>query len=458
MIDKVRLELKAGDGGQGAVSFRREKYVPFGGPDGGDGGRGGHIYIEAKANTSTLIEYRYHRRFTAPNGGDGGGALCHGRDGEDLILYVPPGTVVKDEATGEVLADLVEAGQRVLVATGGQGGRGNAHFATPSRQAPRIAERGRPGEQRVVICELKLIADVGLVGLPNAGKSSLLARVSAARPKIADYPFTTLQPQLGVVARPGRPSFVLADIPGLIEGAHTGAGLGHEFLRHVERTRLLVHVVDLSGLYGVQPEQAYQVIRRELALYSPPLANRPELVAANKIDLAEGRANLEGFRRYLTERGVPPENVFPISAATGEGVESLLDRVAQWLDQHPVTSQKAGWLPPRISPPAGTRDHTTETADQTRGATATAPRQLPPRHGRAAGKAIFDVRKGEQGWIVESDAIDRYLERFRVDTDEALLEFLRWLRRQGMDEALQQAGVKDGDTVCAGPYEFEYWE
>lgn len=317
-IDEAQISVKAGDGGAGCVSFRREKFVPKGGPDGGDGGRGGSVILRADEGLHTLVDFRYRREFRAKRGEHGQGARKAGRSAPDLVIPVPVGTVVRDAHTGEVIADLTHHGQEVVVARGGRGGRGNAHFATPTRRAPRFAEPGERGEERVLHLELRVLADVGLVGFPNAGKSTLLARISAARPKIADYPFTTLHPHLGVVRVEEGASFVVADIPGLVEGAHRGAGLGHRFLRHIMRTRLLVYVLDLAS---GEPLHDYDVLQAELRAYDPALADRPHVVALNKIDLPEARARVEAARAGLEGRGAP---VYPISAATGEGVCTLV--------------------------------------------------------------------------------------------------------------------------------------
>ncbi len=323
-VDTARIYVKAGDGGKGAVSFRREKYVPAGGPDGGDGGDGGDVIVEADGSMLTLMDFRHRKRYRAENGHPGAGADKHGRNGAGEVVRVPPGTVVRDAATGEVVADLVSPGQSAVVARGGKGGRGNARFATPRRQAPRYAQPGIAGEERWLELELKLLADVGLVGLPNVGKSTLISWMSAARPKIADYPFTTLVPNLGVVDVGDGRSFVVADIPGLIEGAHGGAGLGHEFLRHVERTRVLVHVLDLAAEER-DPVHDFEVIEDELRLYSPELATRPTVVAANKIDLPQARGRLGRVREALAARGL---EVHAISAVTGEGVRELVGALA----------------------------------------------------------------------------------------------------------------------------------
>ncbi len=326
-VDLAKVFMKAGDGGNGCLSFRREKYVPRGGPDGGDGGRGGDVLCEADPQLHTLMDFRYRTRFVAQRGGDGGGANRHGADGEDLVVKVPVGTVIHDAETGAVLADLTEAGQRVVVVRGGRGGRGNARFKSSVNRAPRRTEPGRPGEERWVTLELKLLADVGLIGCPNAGKSTLLSRLTRARPKVGDYPFTTLAPNLGVAEYRGR-TFVLADIPGLIEGAHAGLGLGHRFLRHIERTRVLIHVVDMAGTGGRNPLDDYRTVNRELSLYGAELEARPQVVAANKMDLPQARAHLASFKEVVEGEGTP---VVPVSAATNEGLEELLSHVVRLL-------------------------------------------------------------------------------------------------------------------------------
>jgi len=320
-VDEVEIWVKAGDGGNGCVSFRREKYVPKGGPDGGDGGKGGDVILEADPHLRTLLDYKYKSNYRAQNGEHGKGKRQHGKDGEDLLLKVPVGTVVKDADTGALIADLCEPYQRVVVARGGRGGRGNAHFATPTRQAPRFAEPGQKGEERRLRLELKVLADVGIIGYPNVGKSTFLSRISRARPKIAPYPFTTLVPELGVV-RLGEEELVFADIPGLIEGAHKGAGLGSQFLRHVERTKLLLHIIDASD--QGDPLKRYEQIRQELGLYDPKLLEKPELVVLNKIDLPEVKERMEGIKEEFERRRKP---FFAISALTGEGVEELLKTV-----------------------------------------------------------------------------------------------------------------------------------
>lgn len=414
--DYLKIYVKAGDGGNGCVAFRREKYVPFGGPAGGDGGRGGHVILRADPGLRTLVDFHFQRHFKAERGGHGEGKERHGKNGADLILRVPVGTVVRDAATGRVLADLVAPGQEVVVARGGRGGRGNARFATPTERAPRFAEKGEPGEERWLELELKLLADVGLVGFPNAGKSTILSRVSSARPKIADYPFTTLEPCLGVVRVGEGESFVLADIPGLIEGAHTGAGLGHKFLRHIERTRLLIHVVDMAGTGGRDPVADFAAVNRELALYNEELARRPQVVAANKMDLPEAEANLERFRAAAAGY-----EIFPVSAVTGAGLDQLMFRVAALLRELP---------PPPLSVP--TEAHTVV--------------------------APVRVRVENGVFVVESEAVARRVAMFDLENPEAVRRLQDYLVRAGVDAALRAAGVKAGDTVRVGNATFEWVE
>jgi GTP-binding protein len=340
-VDEAKIFVKAGNGGNGCVAFRREKYVPRGGPSGGDGGHGGSIYLEANPNDNTLLRYRYNREFKADRGRHGEGSNCTGHSGTDMILQVPVGTLVFDDQTGETIADLATPGQRVLIVQGGRGGRGNQHFAKPWHQAPREHEEGHPGEDRHLRLELKLLADVGLVGFPNAGKSTLISVISAARPKIANYPFTTLEPNLGVVNADGGTgahgtelgrTFVVADLPGLIEGAHLGAGLGIRFLRHVERTRLLVHLIDTSDANDTEPVHAFEIISGELRAFSESLAEKPVIVVATKLDATSDRARLEALRDFCKEHKL---EFHAISAATGEGVRDLVRSVADALDRIP---------------------------------------------------------------------------------------------------------------------------
>ena len=328
-VDEVRIYVKAGDGGNGAVAFRREKFVERGGPSGGDGGDGGSVVFVADPQLTTLLDFRYQQHHRAKNGENGMGSDCNGRASEDLILKVPSGTLIREEGSGELLADLSEPGQRYVAAQGGRGGLGNMNFATSTRQTPRFAQEGTKGEERTLILELKLLADVGLLGFPNAGKSTLISRVSRARPKIADYPFTTLVPNLGMVQYKDNLSFVMADIPGLIEGASEGVGLGHQFLRHVERCKVLIHLIDMGAEgEGREPLQDYEILNRELEKYSAELSKKPQVVAPNKLDLTGSRERLEKFTAAMRKRGVA---VFPVSCATGEGMQALLDVTAEVL-------------------------------------------------------------------------------------------------------------------------------
>jgi len=344
-FDEAKINVKAGDGGDGCVSFRREKYVPLGGPNGGDGGKGGNVYLAANPHLNTLIGFKRRVHFKAKRGGHGKGKGQKGRQGDDVLVEVPPGTVVRDAGTGEFVADLMEEGQRALVAQGGQGGRGNAAFATSTNQAPRIAERGAPGQERWLYLELKLIADVGIVGVPNAGKSTLLSAVSAARPKIAAYPFTTLEPNLGVVALGDYTSFVMADIPGLIEGAHAGAGLGHEFLRHIERTRMIIHLLDGAS---ADPLGDYESINEELALFDSELARKPQLVVLNKMDLPQAQELWSSVGQAMKAQG---QGAMSISAVTGEGIKEMLRTVAEMLARSPQRLRSRSSVPLRMTRP-----------------------------------------------------------------------------------------------------------
>jgi len=354
-VDEAKIFVKGGDGGNGCVAFRREKYVPRGGPSGGDGGNGGSIYLEANPNDNTLLRYRYNREFKADRGRHGEGSNCTGHSGQDMILQVPVGTLAYNEQSGETIADLATPGQRVLVVHGGRGGRGNQHFAKPWHQAPREHEEGQPGEERHLRLELKLLADVGLVGFPNAGKSTLISVISAARPKIANYPFTTLEPNLGVVSADGGSgsegrelgrTFVVADLPGLIEGAHEGAGLGIRFLRHVERTRLLVHLVDTSDFTDADPIHSFEIINNELLAFSAKLGEKPMIVAASKLDATSDRSRLEELRKFCVERELP---FHAISAATGEGVRDLVLAIASTLEKIPKSAAPHPDAPDSVS-------------------------------------------------------------------------------------------------------------
>ncbi len=415
-FDEATIHVIAGKGGNGCVSFRREKYVPFGGPNGGNGGAGGDVYLVANRHLNTLIRFQRQQHFRAEPGGHGQGKDMQGKQGEDLLVPVPPGTVVRDADTREVLADLLEDGQTVLVAKGGRGGRGNAAFKSSTNQAPRIAEKGEPGETRSLKLELKLIADVGIIGVPNAGKSTLLAAVSAARPKIADYPFTTLSPNLGVVTL-DRQALVLADIPGLIEGAHTGAGLGTKFLRHIERTRVLIHLLDGAS---VDPLSDYEAINAELASFSPELAAKPQLVALNKLDLPQAQEWWPTVEADMGQRGLL---VFAISAATGQGTQELLHAVLDVLESLPEEEAAAPQI--KVFRPAEDED------------------------------AFEIVREGEHFRVR-----GRRVERVAVMTDwnnlEAVARFQRILKAMGILDALRDAGVGPGDTVFFGKQELEW--
>ena len=414
-FDEAKIHVKAGDGGNGCVSFRREKYIPFGGPNGGNGGKGGDVYLVADPHLNTLINFKKRSHFKAQRGGHGRGKDQTGKQGEDLTIAVPPGTVAYNANTGQLLADLIQPGQRALVARGGRGGRGNAAFATPTNQAPRLAEKGEPGQERWLRLELKLIADVGIVGVPNAGKSTLLAAVSAARPKIADYPFTTLEPNLGVVTVDDR-DFVLADIPGLIEGAHAGAGLGHQFLRHIERTRLLIHLLDGAS---ADPLGDFEKINEELALFDPQLARKPKVVVLNKMDLPQTQELWPQIRREMKKLEL---EAMSISAVTGQGVPTLLQRVVDLLDslprEEPVIEEVKVF--------------------------------------RLEEEEPFSIAQEEDGWRVRGTQIERVVAMTNWEYDEAVMRFQRILEAMGISAALEKAGVEVGDTVRIGDIELEW--
>jgi GTP-binding protein len=429
-FDQAKIFTKAGDGGNGSGHMRREKFVPLGGPDGGDGGRGGSIYLEADPGMNTLVDYHYNPQYKAKPGGSGSKQKMHGAKGDDLVLRVPVGTVVRDGVSGDLIADLVEPQQQVMVARGGRGGLGNVHFATSTNQAPREAQLGEPGEERWIELELKLIADVGLVGYPNAGKSTLLSVVTNAKPKIADYPFTTLVPNLGVVVV-GDPShrddysFVLADIPGLIEGAAQGVGLGHEFLRHVERTRLLLHLVDGANV-EVDPWEEYEAINRELEEYSPDLATRPQIVVMTKMDLAEARERWPGLHDRAEAAGIA---AYAISSATHEGTRELMN----------VTAERLREL----------RQEDAERAAQSPVA-ATGPVLRPEP------EDSYTIERTEDGYRVRGKRIERMAAMTNTDNREAMERLERNLRKMGVLEALEQAGVQPGDMVHFGKVELEW--
>ncbi|MHB0877421.1 MAG: GTPase ObgE [Anaerolineae bacterium] len=420
LFDEARVFVAAGDGGNGVVSFRREKFVPFGGPDGGNGGRGGDVILEAAAELNTLVGFRRQRRFRAANGDNGSGSNKRGANAEDVIIQVPVGTVAYDDETGALLADLIEPSQRVRVARGGRGGRGNATFTTSTNQAPRIAERGDPGEEHWLRLELKVLADVGLVGMPNAGKSTLLSALSAAHPKIANYPFTTLQPNLGVVELDRDFSFVLADLPGLIEGAHAGAGLGHRFLRHIERTRVIVHVLDGSA---EEPLATYEQIRRELELFGENLAQKPEVVAFNKMDLPEARERFADVKAALASRGL---DAYPISAATGEGLRPLMGAVRRSLETAPA---------PRVVEVLA---------------------ELRPTAVDEEEATVRVFRRGDGAWVLRAPWLEKLARRTAWQMPEATERFWRIVQSRGLGATLAEMGVEAGDTVVIGEEELEW--
>ena len=421
-IDSAKIKIKAGDGGNGAVSFRREKYVAAGGPDGGDGGRGGDIIFQVDDNLSTLADFRYKRKYAAGRGGDGRGKRCSGKKGEDLVISVPRGTLLRDAETGRLVADL-SGDEPQVIARGGRGGWGNSHFATPTRQVPNFAKPGTKGEELELSMELKLLADVGLVGFPNVGKSTLVSVVSEAKPQIANYHFTTLTPVLGVVRLGEGRSFVMADIPGLIEGASGGAGLGHQFLRHVERCRLLVHIVDVSGSEGRDPREDFRIINEELAKFDADLAARPMLVAGNKCDLTD-EETVESFRRFVEEQGY---EFFPLMAAISYGVEPLLNRISELLSKLPPILRYEPEPLPLLKPEDGASHevHVTET---------------------------------DGVYIVEGDWLPQFIQSVNFDDYESLQYFQRVLISSGVIDALRAAGVQEGDTVRMYDLEFDFME
>lgn len=429
-VDKAKIYVKAGDGGDGIISFRREKYVPNGGPAGGDGGRGADIIFRVDEGLRTLMDFRYQRHFKAPRGEKGRNKSQHGANAENMIVRIPPGTVILDEDSGEVLADLTRHGQQVVVARGGRGGRGNIRFATPNNPAPELAENGEEGEERYIVLELKVMADVGLVGFPSVGKSTLLSVVSAAKPKIGAYHFTTITPNLGVVGVGEGRSFVMADLPGLIEGAHEGIGLGHEFLRHVERTRIIIHVVDMSGSEGRDPFEDWVKINDELKLYNPVLAERPQIVAANKMDMPESEENLEQFMQKVRE--VQPDiEIMPISSLTRKGIQELLYRAADLLDQIPdevVVEEVADISERKVYSLDKKEDEG------------------------------FRIVRENEIFVVESAKIDRMMKRMQLNSHEAILKLARTLRHMGVDEELRKRGAEEGTIVRIGDFEFEFVE
>jgi len=419
-VDKATIKVKAGNGGNGAVAFHREKFVAAGGPDGGDGGKGGNVVLAVDTNMSTLMDFRYKRKYTAENGGDGGGKRCFGKDGQDLVINVPQGTVVRDKESGAIIWDMSK-GSPFILAKGGSGGWGNKHFATPTRQTPRFAKAGLPGEAKEVILELKLLADVGLLGFPNVGKSTLLSVVSKAHPKIANYHFTTLYPNLGVVFVDEGVSFVMADIPGIIEGAAEGAGLGHDFLRHIDRCRLIIHVVDVSGSEGRDPIEDFEAINAELEQYSADLAERPQIVVANKIDIAEDEEMVQRFRDYIKEQGL---ELFEISAAAHMGVKDLVKHAAWKLAELPPVTVYEPDIVEIVEEPCKPED--------------------------------IIVTQYDDVWVLEGEWLERLVRNVNFSDYESRMYFDRMLRGSGIFERLEQMGINEGDTVSIFDLEFEY--
>ncbi|WP_106497028.1 GTPase ObgE [Lentibacillus sp. Marseille-P4043] len=424
-VDQVSVYIKAGDGGNGLVAYRREKYVPKGGPAGGDGGNGGDVIFEVDEGLNTLMDFRYNRHFKAKRGENGMSKNQHGKNATPLVVPVPPGTTVVDEETNEIIADLTHHKQQAIIAHGGRGGRGNSRFATPRNPAPEFAENGEPGQERNIKVELKLIADVGLVGFPSVGKSTFISVVSAAKPKIADYHFTTLSPNLGVVDTSDHRSFVMADLPGLIEGAHSGVGLGHQFLRHVERTRVIVHVIDMAGTEGRDPYDDFVKINQELKEYDNKLMDRPQIIAANKMDMPGAEENIKIFKDKLTE----DYPVYPISSLTKEGLRDILFGIADTLEKIPKVAPKV--------------EETEE--------------EVVYRYQRP--QASFDISRDDDGaFVLSGIKIEKLFKMTDFNRDEAVQRFARQLRGMGVDEELRKRGAKDGDTIRLLDYEFEFIE
>ena len=423
-IDRTRISVKAGDGGHGKSAFRHEKFVPKGGPSGGDGGRGADVIFVVDQNMNTLLDFRYHRKFKGENGENGDIKNQYGRNAEPCIVKVPPGTIVRDEKTGELLADLTEIGQQAVIAKGGRGGRGNAKFKNSANRAPTLAEFGEPGESRDLILELKLLADVGLVGYPSVGKSSLVSVTSAARPEIAEYHFTTITPVLGVVRTDYEKSFVMADIPGLIEGAADGVGLGHDFLRHVERTKLILHLVDAAGSEGRDPVEDYHKINTELRKYSEKIARRTQILVANKTDLPGSAEHLPRLRELAEREGIP---FFPISAVTHEGVDALISYVGEWLDNYVEEPETA----------EDVKVYRTDEDDE---------------------DEVSITRNDSGDFVVSGKALEKLVAMTNFGNDEAVRRFQYIWRLKNIDERLRERGIQEGMTVHIGEMEFEYRE
>lgn len=433
-VDKVKIQVKAGKGGDGAVAFRREKYVPNGGPAGGDGGKGGSVVLKVDEGLRTLMDFRFHRIFKAKPGQNGMIKGMYGRGAKDLYIDVPQGTTVTDDETGEILGDLIDAGQELVVAKGGRGGRGNIHFASAKNPAPEIAENGEPGVERTIQLELKVLADVGLVGFPSVGKSTLLSVVTSAKPKIADYHFTTLVPNLGMVRLDDGRDFVMADLPGLIEGASQGVGLGIQFLRHVERTRVILHLIDMSGVEGRDPFDDYKKINAELATYDPLLLERPQIVVASKMDMPDSSDNLEKFRAKLenddTLKHIP--EVMAISSLTHQGLDALMQRTADILEETPAF--------------ATLTDHIQEKKRAEYGFEAD------------EDKPFTLTRDSDAVWILSGEKLEKLFKMTNLEHDESMMRFARQLRGMGVDDELRARGAKNGDLVRIGDFTFEFVE
>jgi GTPase len=425
-IDKAKIFIKSGDGGNGCVSFRREKYVPLGGPDGGDGGKGGSVIFEVDPGLTTLLDFKYKKKFVAEAGGKGEGSKCYGKDGDDLHIKVPMGTIIRDFETNKIIADLSHKDDTFVIARGGKGGKGNCKFCTPTRQAPHFAEPGMPGEERWITLELKLLADVGLVGFPNVGKSTFLSTVTAAKPKIANYHFTTLKPNLGVVKAEGINAFVMADIPGIIEGASEGVGLGLEFLRHIERTRLLIHVVDISGIEGRDPFEDFIKINEELKKYSVKLWDRPQIVVANKADMLYDEEVYEDFKKKVNELGF--DKVYKMSAATKSGVETIIKEAGRMLSEIPIKDLEIS-------------------EDE---------RFIPEEKRFTYDVSIEDGEDGNKVYVVYGSFVDRLLNSVNIHDADSLRYFHKVLRNKGVFDNLREMGIEDGDIVRLNDFEFEY--
>jgi len=422
-MDKTKIVVKGGDGGDGCISFRHEKFVPKGGPDGGDGGKGGDVILESTEGLTTLIDQIYNQHYEAENGQHGMGKLRHGKDGKDEIIKVPVGTIVRDSETEEQLIDLEQPELKFVVAKGGIGGKGNARFKSSINQTPQVAEKGEPGQERIIELEIKLVADVGLVGYPNVGKSTLLSRVSAAKPKIANYPFTTISPNLGVVRLGYEKNFVLADIPGLIEGAHSGAGLGDEFLRHIERTKMLIHVIDGSPFEKRNPVQDYKNINQELKLYNERLAKLPQIIAVNKMDMPGAEEYLSLLKKHFHGK----KQIYPISSLTGEGVTALMQVAYQLLER----------INEKIKKLKAKKDKEPKLIKRTK-------------------RKRFTIKKEEDKFVVTGDEPRRAVQMTDMENDESIILLHRKLKRMGLINRLIEAGIKDGDMVKIDEIEFEF--